>query len=59
MGKAPVPGQELIEPGGWVIGDTGEDIGQPSLRVDIVKLGWLDQGVDDSSPLPTAVRTAE
>ena len=42
-----------------MIGDAGEDIGEPGLRIDIVELGGLDQGVDDSSTLPAAIGTAE
>ncbi len=53
-GKPPVPGQEIIELGGWVIVDAGEDIGEPSLRVDIVELRGLDERVDNGSALPTA-----
>jgi hypothetical protein len=42
-----------------VIGDAGEDIGEPSLRIDIVELHGLDQGVDDGSALTAAIRAAE
>lgn len=40
-------------------GDPFEDVGQPSLRVDIVDLGGPDQGVEDRGALATAVRAAE
>jgi len=42
-----------------VIGDAGEDICEPCLRIDIVELRGLDQGVDDGSALPAAIRAAE
>ena len=42
-----------------MIGDAGEDIGKPCLRIDIVELGGLDERVDDSSTLPAAVGAAE
>ena len=35
----PVPGQQVVELVAGVIGDTGQDIGQPGLRIDIVELG--------------------
>ena len=42
-----------------MIGDAGEDIGEPGLRIDIVELRGLDQGVDDRTALPAAVGAAE
>jgi hypothetical protein len=37
-----------------VVGDPAEHVGQPSLRVDTVQLGGLDQGVGDSGRLAAA-----
>ena len=48
-------GQQLFEPGCRMIGDASEDIGEPSLRIDIVELGGLDQGVDDGGALTAAI----
>lgn len=48
-----------MEPGGGVIGDASEDVSEPSLRVDVVELGGLDQRVDDGSALATAIGAAE
>ena len=41
----PVPGQEFLQTGLRQVGDTVEDIGEPSLRVDVVELGGADQSV--------------
>lgn len=51
--------QKLIEPANRVIGDAGEDIGEPSLRVDVVEPCRLDQRVGDRGALATAIRAAE
>jgi len=32
-----MPGEELVESGRWVICDATEHVGEPSLRVDVVK----------------------
>ena len=42
----PVPGQEVGDPLGRMIRQPGEDIGEPSLRVDVVELGGFDERVD-------------
>lgn len=42
-----------------MIGDAGEDIGEPGLRIDIVELGGLDEGVDDGGALAAAIGAAE
>ena len=36
---APVPGQELVETGGWVIADPGEHVGEPSAGIDVIEPG--------------------
>ena len=38
----PIPGQELVDPLGRMILQSCEDIGEPSLRIDVVELGDLD-----------------
>jgi hypothetical protein len=42
----PVPGEEIGDLPGRVIGDAGEQIGQVELRVEAVELGALDQGIE-------------
>src|SRR6185437_661798 len=44
---------------GWMGGDAGEDIGQPSLRIDAVHLGCDDQAVHGGGALSAAVRPAK
>ena len=41
------------------VGDVGEDIGEPGLRIDIVELGGLDEGVGDRRGLAAAGRADE
>jgi len=44
---------------GGMIGDPGQDVGQPSLRVDIIQFGSDDQDIYRRSALSTAVGTGE
>ena len=44
---------------GRMPGDAGRDIGQPSLRIDIVQFGGDDQAVDRRGPLSAAIGTRE
>jgi hypothetical protein len=37
------PGQQLVDPIDLVVGDAAQDIGQPGLQIDAVKLCGLDQ----------------
>jgi hypothetical protein len=37
-------------------GDAGQDIGQPSLRIDIVQFGGDDQAIDRRGPLSATIR---
>jgi len=41
----PVPGWQLVDPLGGMILQVREDIDEPSLRIDVVELGGLDQRV--------------
>jgi hypothetical protein len=40
-----------------MVGDPGEDVGEPGLRVDAVELAGLDQGIDRRRPLAATVRS--
>ena len=42
-----------------MIGNTRQDVAEPSLRVDAVELGALGQGVDGGGSLGAAVRARE
>jgi len=37
----PVPGKEFIDPACRLIGDPGQDVGKPSLRINTVQFGCL------------------
>ena len=43
---APIPGHEVRDPLGGMIGQSSEDIGEPGLRVDVVELGGFDESID-------------
>lgn len=45
-GVVPAPGQQVCYPVGRMIGQPGEDVGEPGLRVDVTEICRLDQGVD-------------
>src|SRR3979409_846481 len=53
--RSPVPGQEFVEPVDRVLGDTGQDVGQPGLRIDVVHFGRDDDAVHGSSALSAAI----
>ena len=55
----PVPGQEFVNALGGVIRQAGQDVGEPSLRIDIVELGGCDQRVDCSGAPAAFVGTSE
>src|SRR5512134_797341 len=42
-----------------MIGQAGEDVGEPGTGVDVVELGGLDQGVDGGGSLGTDIGTSE
>jgi hypothetical protein len=42
-----------------MLGDPGQDIGQPGLRVDIIQFGGDDQTVHRRRPLSAAIGTGE
>ena len=59
-GGLPVPGQQLVHAGVGQLGDAGKDIGEPSLRVEVVELGGGgDEGVHRRGALAAAVGAAE
>ena len=46
--RAPVPRQEFADALGGMIRQAGQDVGKPSLWIDVVELGGRDEGVDRS-----------
>jgi len=57
--RSPVPGQEFVEPVDRVLGDTGQDVGQPGLRIDVVQFGRDDDAVHDGGALSAAIGARE
>ena len=55
----PVPWQQFVDPVDRMLCDARKDIGQPGLRIDIVKTGGLDQRVKHGGALSTAIGAAE
>ena len=53
-GRSVTPGQELVDAGDLVVGDPAEHVGEPSLRIDAIQLGALDQSVGDRRRLAAA-----
>ena len=45
-------GHEVFKAGDLGVGDVGQDIGEPGLRIDTVELGGLDEGIGDGVDLP-------
>ena len=43
--RVPVPGEQLVEAAGGVVGNAPRHVGEPGLRIDIVELGGGDQRV--------------
>jgi hypothetical protein len=39
--RSPIPGQQVGDPFGGMIGQSRQNIGEPGLRVDVVELGGL------------------
>ena len=59
FGGVPVPRQQLRQPRGWYVGDAGDDVGEPGLRVDVVELGGADQRVHGGGALSAALGPGE
>src|SRR5918994_1479834 len=55
----PAPGEEVLEPPCGMIGQAGEDVGEPGLRVDAVQLRGFDQRVYGGRAFATAIRAGE
>jgi hypothetical protein len=51
----PIPGQELVEPLSGMIRDTGEDIGEPGLTIDVIHFTGHEQSHHPRRALAAAV----
>jgi len=56
---APVPRQQRAEARLRNVGDAGEDIGEPSLRIDVIQLGGLYQRVHERGAIRSALGAGE
>jgi hypothetical protein len=54
-----MPGQEIGESGGRMIGDAAQHVRQPSLGIDVVHLGRHDKAIHERRPIAAAVGTGE
>ena len=54
-----MPGQEFVEPADGVIGDAGEYVGEPRLRIDVVEAGGLNERGEDGPGPGAGVRSRE
>ena len=59
LAQLPVPGEELVQLGGRMIGNATQYVGKPSLWIDAVELCRRDQGVHRCGPLSAAVGAGE
>src|SRR6266853_490363 len=59
MQSLPIPGQELVNPLGRMILQSRQDVGEPSLWIDVVELGGLDQRIDGSGTATAFVGSGE
>ena len=59
LGLLPVPGQALIEALGRMLGDTGEHVGEPGLRIDAIHFRRDDQRVHEGGSVTATVGAGE
>jgi hypothetical protein len=59
LGGFPVPGQQLVDPLGRMIGQARERLGEPGLRIDAVQLAGFNERIDARRPLRAFVRSGE
>ena len=59
LSRLPVPGEEFVQSGLRLLGDAGEDVGEPNLGGDVVELGGADEAVHHRRPLAAAIGAGE
>ena len=57
--RRPIPWQQFVEFSRGMIGDTGEHISEPGLRVDVIHFRGHDQTIHDCGSLAAAIGTRE
>ena len=55
----PLPGEQLVQTRGGEISDTGEDIAEPRLRIDVVEAAGRDHRQHDGGQIGAALRAGE
>ena len=55
----PFPGQQFVQTGGGKIGDTGEDVGEPDLGIDVVEATGRDHRQHDGGTIGAALGAGE
>ena len=55
----PIPRQELVDALGGMIGQARQDVGQPSLWIDVAELCGFDQRIDGGGAAATLVGASE
>ena len=59
MAYFPVPGEQPVQLGGWMIGDAMHYVGKPGLWIDVVEFCRSDEGVYRGSALTASVGAGE
>jgi len=57
--RSPIPRQKIADALGGMIGQTGKHVGEPGLRVDVVELGGVDEGVDGCGAIAAFIGAGE
>ena len=57
--ELPFPGQQFVQTRCGKIGDTGEDVGEPGLGIDVVETASRDRRQHDGGPVGSALRAGE
>ena len=57
--RLPIPRQEFVEPVSRVLGDAGEQVGEPCLRIDAIHFGRDNDAVHDGGSLSAAIGAGE
>lgn len=52
-----MPWHEFVQAGDFMVGDAGERVGEPGLRIDAIELCGFDQCIGNGSGVASALRT--
>src|SRR6516225_7879285 len=59
LAQLPVPGQQLVQVGGRMIGNAAQYVGKPGLRIDAVEFCCSNEGVDCGGALTAPIGAGE